>query len=407
MTKIVVFAVRFSANLGDGIISDCVEHTIKEVQPDTEVVHIDLAGRHEFRQVVFKNRKLALKVLPRLPLWLRQQIMQFVIGHKLRSLAPEWRETLQDADLAVIGGGQLFSDSDLNFPLKIALVAELCESLNVPIAIYGVGAALGWTAKGKELFNRLVSKNLVHIAVRDVNSQHALSAQMPSLTTPIDVVPDPAVIAQDCFGDASADIAKLASNRVGICITADEVLNYHADTSIAGHGRVRDLFKDLILELATRGKTASVFTNGAQEDEEALVQICAEPDIAPLLADGTLARIPPCQTPTHLALAISAHDVIVGHRLHANIVAYSNKLPSVGLGWDRKVQSFFEMTERQDHCSTHSALTAAKLCDLIEAAAADPIDPGFHQNTCDQAVDGMRTLLAKVTPTATYAVNEG
>lgn len=407
MTKIVVFAVRYSANLGDGIISDCIEHTIKEVQPDAEVVHIDLAGREEFRQVIFKNRNLALKVLPRLPQWLRQQIMQFVLGRKLKNLAPSWKETLKDADLAVIGGGQLFSDADLNFPLKIAAVAELCQTLNVPVAIYGVGAAMGWTAKGRELFNRLVSENLVHVAVRDVNSQRALSSQMPELTTAIDVIPDPAVIAQSCFGHAPSEIAEMAANRVGICITADEVLNYHADTTVAGQGGVHELFKDLVLDLVVRGEIASVFTNGAQEDEEALTQICAEPEIAPLLADGQLVRIGPFETPTDLALAISSHKVIVGHRLHANIVAYSNKLPSVGLGWDRKVQSFFEMTNRQAHCSKDNALTGAKLCDLIDAAVRDPVDPSFHQRTCDQAVKGMTRLLANIRVPTAQAVNEG
>ncbi|MEO9517717.1 MAG: polysaccharide pyruvyl transferase family protein [Paracoccaceae bacterium] len=407
MTKIVVFAVRYSANLGDGIISDCIEHTIKEVQPDAQVLHIDLAGRDQFRQVIFKNRNLALKVLPRLPRWLRQQIMQFVLGRKLRNLAPVWSETLKDADLAIIGGGQLFSDADLNFPIKIALVAELCNTLNVPMAIYGVGAAMGWTAKGRELFNRLVSQNLVHVAVRDENSQRALNSQMPKLTTPIDVIPDPAVIAQSCFGVAPSDIAEMAADRVGICITADEVLNYHADTTVAGQGRVHDLFKDLILELVARGRTASVFTNGAQEDEETLMQICAEPEVAPLLAEGHLVRIAPFETPTDLALAISAHEVIVGHRLHANIVAYANKLPSVGLGWDRKVQSFFEMTNRQNHCSTDGALTAAKLCNQIDAAVGDPIDPSFHQRTCDQAVEGMTRLLANVSAPTAHVVKEG
>jgi len=396
MTKIVVFAVRYSANLGDGIISDCIEHTISALRPDAEVVHIDLAGRSAFRQVIFKQRDLALKVLPCLPLFLRQRIMQIVLGRKLRKLAPDWRKALQDADLAIIGGGQLFSDADLNFPLKIALAAKLCKSENIPLAIYGVGAARGWTAKGKALFGQLAAENLIHIAVRDANSQAALRAQMPRLAIPIEIVPDPAVIAQSCFGPAPEQIAKQAAGRVGICITAGEVLKYHADTSLVGADDTVQLFKDLILNLAKRGKTASVFTNGAQEDEAALRSICAHAKIAPLLQDGTLARFAPFQTPRELAQAISAHAVIVGHRLHANIVAYANSIPSVGLGWDRKVQSFFEMTQRQDHCATTTDLSADDLCDLIAAAQTDPVAQDFHQQTCDDATEGMAKLLSKI-----------
>lgn len=37
----------------------------------------------------------------------------------------------------------------------------------------------------------------------------------------------------------------------------------------------------------------------------------------------------------------------MAHRLHANIVAYGLNIPSIGMNWDKKVESFFELTGRK------------------------------------------------------------
>ena len=43
--KIALLNVKFSPNLGDGLLSECLERELAEALPGATVVSIDLAGR--------------------------------------------------------------------------------------------------------------------------------------------------------------------------------------------------------------------------------------------------------------------------------------------------------------------------------------------------------------------------
>ena len=43
--KIALLNVKFSPNLGDGLLSECLERELAHALPGVEVVAIDLAGR--------------------------------------------------------------------------------------------------------------------------------------------------------------------------------------------------------------------------------------------------------------------------------------------------------------------------------------------------------------------------
>src|SRR6056297_1732778 len=123
--RIVQFGLPYSPNLGDGVIAECFAHGVGEVAPGASVTAIDLSGRPGFGAAVVANRARALAVLRRLPRPARHAVVQARLRRVLSRVAPRWREALVGADLAVIGGGQIFSDADLNFPVKVAWAARL------------------------------------------------------------------------------------------------------------------------------------------------------------------------------------------------------------------------------------------------------------------------------------------
>ena len=118
--KVVIFNVKFSANMGDGVIAECLEAELRQ-RSGWDVCSIDLAGRKAWTVPADRQfRTLALSIVHHTPERLRAVAMEALLGfHVGRKLVPRWRAFLVDVDAAVIGGGQLFQDGDLNFPIKI------------------------------------------------------------------------------------------------------------------------------------------------------------------------------------------------------------------------------------------------------------------------------------------------
>lgn len=65
--KVVVFNVKYSENLGDGLLAECVRSALASGRDEIEVETIDLAGRQAFATGHGGRRRLALELLHRLP----------------------------------------------------------------------------------------------------------------------------------------------------------------------------------------------------------------------------------------------------------------------------------------------------------------------------------------------------
>ncbi|WP_370285868.1 hypothetical protein, partial [Pseudooceanicola nanhaiensis] len=107
--KIVQFGLCHSPNLGDGVIAECLAHGLRARAPGAEVVHADISGRQARGATTIRNRRLVLAVLEALPRPLRHALARRRLNAMIDGVEGRWRAAAR-ADLAVIGGGQLFSD---------------------------------------------------------------------------------------------------------------------------------------------------------------------------------------------------------------------------------------------------------------------------------------------------------
>jgi hypothetical protein len=115
-TRLALLNLRYSPNLGDVLLCECLEYGLRKAAPRLDVVQLDIAGRRDFAQGSAR-RLAAMAMLQRLPRPVRQRIARFVLGRSLRRTEPYWQAELATVDAAVVGGGGLFADADLNFPL--------------------------------------------------------------------------------------------------------------------------------------------------------------------------------------------------------------------------------------------------------------------------------------------------
>lgn len=383
--KVVLFGLPYSPNVGDGVIADCLAEALRTRLPDAEVICVDLSGRTGWGAVTVRNREAILKILGRLPRGLRHRIVLNRLGALLDRAEPAWRAVLEGADLAVIGGGQLFSDADLNFPAKVQRAARLAARARVPIAIHAVGVAANWSRKGRELFGAVLDADLRQVAVRDANSAEAWRAQMAGNGPAPIIGRDPGLLAAACYG------AKSAGEAVGVCISAPELLQYHAEAGVAGGGT--DFWAGVAGELVTAGHPVRLFCNGAAEDRAALSRLAGHPGMATLIGQGTVTVAPAPETSSVLAAEIGSLRAVVAHRLHACILAYAFQRPAIGLGWDRKVESFFDSIGQPDWFVGREDADAHRIAERLTGALRTGVNPEVHARVLSETEASIDKLV--------------
>ncbi|WP_211464146.1 polysaccharide pyruvyl transferase family protein [Collimonas silvisoli] len=357
--KIVICAVPFSANLGDGVIYENIRELLLERLPNAHISALDIAGRDDF-SVAAVSRKSLIHKVPKL-LLPSAVCLYFALQYVLR-WRRKWTERLAGADLVMIGGGQLLLDVHLNFPVKLFLLSCILKTVGKSgkVAVFGVGVSPSMSTAGTWLLRR-TWRNLAPVYVSTRDSASAENLQR-ILARPLDVsvTPDPGVYSQQTF--AAFLPQRGPGNILGICISSPLELN-QSDLEKQDYGRrIGAYFLELARQASASGYQVHLFTNGAPEDEVFKNMLAAD------LSPGQVLNLPRPALPAQLVANISRCGGVIAHRLHANIVAYSLDIPSIGLSWDSKVQSFFSLTGRDDFFIRESIPDVAGTLKLLQHA---------------------------------------
>lgn len=342
--KVALLNVKYSPNLGDGIIAECLEHTIDTIAPNVQVESCDIAGRTSYGSGLNAGRRRIHQVLDRLPSFLKTLVsatlVRFLIHTRLKS---HYRRSLEGCDVAVIGGGQLIADSLLNFPLKLSSACRVARANRLNVAIFGAGVASSFSRTGKNLFRKAFGGALLFARVRD---QDSVSRWNRHFASPLgELVNDPGLLTSEVYPAPKRTTRKRP--LIGIGITHPSTLKLHSDqkADIQSTSDWIMFYAELARALIAKGIEVELFTNGAGDD------VMFAHLIADAWQDQSISpnRVTVADKMTHprdLAMCIAKYDAIIAHRLHANIVAFSYGIPHVGLAWDSKMRGFFSRAER-------------------------------------------------------------
>lgn len=398
---IAVANVKFSPNLGDGLLAECLEAELR--RGGAETLAIDIAGREAFGEGL-RNRRAILSLLELAPGPIRQAGVGAALGMIVkRRLRPKWRERLASADALVLGGGNLLADADLNFPTKIDGVLGEAAAAGLPIGIYGVGVSNNWSKRGQALFERaMTAGRLTHVAVRDPLSKEIWDHRLGKAgVAPAQVAPDPAVLAARHF----PKVAKLPGRiRVGLGVTNPLALRYHAADFKVRDEAFAAWMADLASAMAKAGWEVVLFTNGSPEDREYLdalaPRLCAA-------APDAISVQPAFGKPSEMAAFLSGCDLIMAHRMHACITAYAYQIPHIGFAWDRKLQSFFDSVGRADFVASAGEASVDEVTTLADRALAEGIEPAAHSAQVRAAERGIADLAASFAVASRAAAGSG
>lgn len=389
--RIGIFNVKYSPNLGDGIIAECLEGELRRADPRVEPVSIDLAGRTGFDPAHGNRRAAMLAVIERLPSPLRARIVPAMLLALVRlRMAPRWRAQLKHCDSVIVGGGALFQDVDQNFPVKISEALKLANARGLPVAVASVGVSGQWSRAGRRrLAARLLAARTVSLSVRDTQSASTWRAVMGTLGIgAVAHAPDPGLLTSRHYGPAPRP--DTTSRRIGICVTAPIALRLHHDD---GHDdrQLETWMVAVARELAALGNEVMLFTNGSPEDR------LFRDRLKTVLADDAAIRFAPdFARPQELAHTLAGFDCVLAHRLHACIVAYSYRVPTVGFAWDGKLRSFFEQTRRGHFVIDPREASPLHVADLAMTAMAQGIDEATHAHLQETAKGAIHALAQRL-----------
>ena len=390
--RVGIFNVKYSPNLGDGLLSECLERELRAANAETTVISLDLAGRMDYVRGG-SNRGTIVSLLAKSPRRFRHFLVETILGRSLRlRMRPYWKSVLRDLDAVVVGGGNLFGDNDLNFPLKIHAALDETRRSGIPAAVFGVGVSDNWSPRGEDLFRRAVSGvPLVYASVREATSQSIWDRRLvPAGILPARLNHDPGLLVSRHIPQRGRN--GTGSPLVGIGVTHPAVLRYHADERSLSEADLTVWFKALVGSCLSRGWRVALFTNGSPEDDAYLkVLHGAVVDLAP---EGRVSVIPRFNRPVELASFISGLDLLMAHRLHANITAYSYRIPHVGFSWDTKLKSFFARMGRSEFVCTAGRDSPEQVAGLAERAWRSPIDAGQHDVVLADASSQVAALSA-------------
>lgn len=375
--RIGLLNVKHSPNLGDGIIAECLETELSRIRPDWQVASIDLAGREEYGTGLDASRGLVLRILEALPGPLRQiatsAALSLLIAARYR---PRWRRRLEGTAGVVVGGGQLFADTDLNFPLKLRAALGEVRRAGAHAAVFGVGVAREMSKPARSLFlSGLRKVDLCHLAVRDGASRfnwnrHFSRSGLPEAS----LCCDPGLLAGEIY--PLAEQSERDRPLIGLGIVNPRTLDLHSHDDDDFSVRVaREFWVKLAHALLETGLDVSLFTNGPHDDELFLESVLSA------ASDPRIARAARPRTPSDLAATIAGFDGVAAHRLHACILAYAFRVPHVGLSWDPKLEAFFTSVGRRGYVANHTEGEAAEIAAMVGTALDEGIDPATHART--------------------------
>lgn len=343
--KIVILNVKYSPNLGDGAIAECLEAQITQSIPHAMVSSIDIGGMDDYGiggSIISKKLSLSrfLDVLPStIKSKIKSYLMPVMVFYKYHK---KWKEKLVDCDAIIIGGGHLFMDVDNYFPSRI-MTAVKAAPKGIKIYIHAVGVSKRWTTRGKKFFENAFSHGtLCATTVRDSQSLTNWNEVFPNI--PAEICRDPAILADECYSIKRNK--KLTGKLVGLGVADMGNMAQHADQDIKIICGNFDSYIEIIKNLHNMGCDIVLFTNGGDDPYlTSLVEYMKENN-----SDlHSIVKIAPRPLkPIELVNLIGTFDVMIAHRLHANILAYSLSVPSIGLGWDRKLESFMVASGRGD-----------------------------------------------------------
>ncbi len=384
--RIRILNVKYSPNIGDGFLNECIETYLKSIDPGLDIESIDLAARQYYGDGGDRNNKI--KLLSRLPMAIRRLAVRVVLPvYGQVFWRPHYAKFLAEADVVLVGGGNLLADIDLNFPSKLDWALAEVRRRKIPVIVYGVGASLPWSRRGAALFERAFGlATPVAVFVRDEPSKAVWDSMLLQASgRRANVVRDPGLLAAAVWSPTPRSTARPTA---ALGIMSHTALAYHTTTTLS-EGALAEWFLAAAAALIQLGYDLTLFSNGSPEDTRYLMRL--KPQLMALSAPVTITIL---KKPSDLAALASSADVLIAHRMHAVIAAYAYGTPAISLAWDGKVAAFAKSVGREQWHMDPAVASADAVVEAADRTRRAGVAVAEHARAIAETGQGVRRLYA-------------
>lgn len=378
MKRIILCGEFYSSNFGDGIIVDSSKYILEQISEDYIIDIMDFSSRKNFaegqKKLEYKDSD-SYRTMIKLALRLRGistclNIVKWFFK-KRKVYQNYYSEKLKDADMIIFSGGHILMNNSLEYPLRLSMINKIAENKNISIVFNSCGSEKTKSVLGKRILkNVLVSKNVKVISVRDnVENIEYLAGTGIKDVKDVYVSDDPATIIASAY-----NIEKKESNTIGIGVISNlayvNAYSRNKNDYLISEEYMLSRWIEIIKEIINKGYKCKIFSNGGYHDNSMSYKLQA------MLDDNIEVCIP--KNAYELVNEISNYKGVIAHRLHANILAYSLKIPSVGLVWDDKLVEFGNRTARKKFFINLKEHEVNSVVSLLEEAMSEGIDEEIH-----------------------------
>lgn len=333
--EILVFSRMHITNYGDPIIGECCRYLIEKAAAERKTcVKVSIADVYEKDMEIIKNQ-------------------------------------LRGKQAVVFPGGGMNS---IVFNQRLLEIYDLIEQqADTEVYFNAVGISrVRPKLQNEKLLEKLFQKpQTVQVTTRGDFGQLLLYLNK-SMKYPPRLVLDPAVFAGEAYGIQR----KTKTQKVGLGIIRPEIFEANGNQFSAGD--VREMYEKIIRKLQEKGYEWELFTNGMAQDEAFGWEI--------LGSMGLKSRRymkHSVKSGRQLVKRIAGYRGVIASRLHANILATSLGIPSVGLVWNDKMNLFADaIGARERYLSGIQLLDASGIVSRLEDAA--------EEGYCETQIDAMK-----------------
>ncbi|WP_417448403.1 polysaccharide pyruvyl transferase family protein [Idiomarina abyssalis] len=355
-----------SMNYGDGVIGIALEQLVQSCFPESEVHSFDLSKRKKGSasnaRACETGKRTFLKRV-HLKLYTNSRTYASLINYVMINLAGYrefFMEQLSGRDILVIGGGQLFMDSRLSFPLKIYLLLKVVAKLDIPVVFFSIGVGSRWSSWSKYYFGKVIKSDNVHsIYCRDEESYLKLVSWFPECADKLYRTVDVALF----LGNSRRpDFFKKNQVALGV-ISPMDVQRVSPGHVLSDRDRAKKFWIELYSALCDKYGAVTLFTNGSIEDGVFLEELVSD------LGEIEKLYKVDYYIPTSKNLLvdfISSSNLVIAARMHASIIAFSMGIPCVAIEWDEKIWSFMKYVGREEFCARPEFISIELIISMIE-----------------------------------------
>ena len=383
--RILLLTNRDSDNVGDQVIEACDISLISTIMMNLGLSPEDF---------VINSRAAAI-------------VSKQYVKTKDPELLATARSVIQECDLIIFGGAPVFNYLYQIFYERTAVTLELAKEYNKPVIFSAIGIE-GYHEDNKKC--QRLKETLNFDCVRQITTRDdflSLEKYKGQDHITIGRVSDPAVFTPKVFKNFFPPISEKAPakgeagrKKIGLFVLR---ANGFKDNGVKfSREEAAAMWKEIVQELEARGYDYELLTSGHFGDEAFLDYLIRNYGIK---EEKCVFNI---NFPERLLQHISSYDGIISCRLHPSIIAFSFKIPSLGLIWNLKVKYFYEAIGHEDRLVNVKETTASEIVSRLEKV----MDEGVNQNTdymitvYNSLFSGIKNILFPESSATPYSFDE-